>query len=248
MENDKTTDHSAILQIENLTKTVVQNSRPKNIVSDFTFTFHNPGIYNILGPSGAGKSSLLRLFCRLDEPTGGLITFRGDDYRNHHPGDLRKQIGYLFQTPHLFPGTVKENFLFALPGIENDKINMLLQKTGLNPDIAGEDTENLSVGERQRVCIARLLALGPLVVLLDEPTSAIDPANKYLIEEVIRKLYTDNNITVIMVSHDPQQALRMSGKTLLIVDGRLAECGDSQQLINEPRTELGRLYKDMKLR
>jgi putative ABC transport system ATP-binding protein len=201
-----------------------------------------------LGPSGAGKSSLLRLLCRLDEPTDGLIIFRGDDYRNHRPNELRKQIGYLFQTPHLFPGTIRDNFLFADSEINDDNINNLLKVAGLNSAIAGEEAENLSVGERQRVSIARLLALEPSVVLLDEPTSAIDPANKYLIEDLIRRLYRDNNITVIMVSHDPAQALRMSGETLLIVDGRLAECGNSEQLINEPQTELGRLYKDMKLR
>jgi putative ABC transport system ATP-binding protein len=238
----------SVLQVENLSKAVNQNGNVKHIIEDISYSFQKSKIYNILGPSGAGKSSLLRLLCRLDEPTEGIIKFNGDDYRNQRPNELRKKICYLFQTPYLFPGTVRDNFLYVNPDITDEKICELFGLAGLDCGMIDHDSENLSVGERQRVSIVRLLTLEPSVVLLDEPTSAIDPANKGLIEDLIGKLYIEKEITVIMVSHDPSQALRMSGETLLIVNGKLAEHGPSEQILNKPQTELGQLYKDMKLR
>ena len=107
--------------------------------------------------------------------------------------------------------------------------------------------DNLSVGEMQRVALARLLASEPEVALLDEPTSALDPGNTDAVEKLIRDIVDKRGLTVVMVSHDPEQVLRMKGEALLMVAGKLVESGPCEQVVNEPQTKLGRQYRDREL-
>ena len=219
----------------------------KAIVSDFTYAFERRKIYSIIGPSGAGKSSLLRLLCRLDEKTSGEVTFQEVPITETPPCELRRKIGYLFQTPYLLPGTVRDNLIYAESDLSEVDINRLLSQVEVEHNLLDRDTGTLSVGQGQRVALGRLLAMEPEVLLLDEPTSSLDPAYTEAIERMIVALVKDIGVTIIMVTHSPDQALRMGGPTLLLVDGKLVEQGSSEQVINSPSTEMGRKYKARQL-
>ena len=217
------------------------------IIDDFSASFRKGGIYTVIGPSGAGKSSLLRLINRLDEPTGGEIRFRGRDIRELQPTHLRRMIGYLFQTPHMFGGTTRDNFFYATSDCTDENAHRLSELVHLDKSLIDADVEQLSVGEKQRVALGRLLATDPEIVLLDEPTSALDPTITEGIERTVGRIAAQTGLTVIWVTHHPDQALRLAGETLLMVQGRLIESGPSEQVINSPGTELGLRYRSREL-
>jgi putative ABC transport system ATP-binding protein len=235
------------LQAQHLTRVVGAPNRNKTTVDDFSYSFESGKIYTILGPSGAGKTSLLRLLNRLDEPTGGEVVFEGKDYRSYEPCKLRSRIGYLFQVPHLFPGTVVDNLRFARPDLDQARIEKLLKQVSIRPEMADQRSDSLSVGEKQRVALARLLSTDPSVVLLDEPTAALDPTYTSMIEKVIKQIAQEQELAIVMVSHEPQQAVRMGGDGLLLVEGRLVEHGPAGDLVERPSTEPGKRYRDREL-
>ncbi len=232
-----------VLEAEGLSRSVRDGDRARTIISDFTFAFHACRIYAVLGPSGAGKSSLLRLFNRLDEPTGGEMRFRGKNTRLYNPCHLRRRIGYLFQTPYLFPVTPRDNLLYAHPDLSSGDMKRLAEQVHLPTEMLDRGVDALSIGERQRIALARLLATEPEVILLDEPTSALDPTNTVAVERLIRDIVGACRVTAIVVTHNPRQALRLAGETLLMVAGRLVEFGPSDRVINSPQTSEGRSYQ-----
>jgi putative ABC transport system ATP-binding protein len=239
---------SPVLRVRGLSRRVGRPGSLRTVVDDISFEFNRERIYTILGPSGAGKSSFLRLLNRLDEPTGGEIDVDGKPQREYPPCELRRRVGYLFQTPHLFPGTVQDNLSYASDGLPERQARHLLQQVHLKSAMLGNPADTLSVGEKQRVAIARLLATGPFIVLLDEPTAALDPAHTAGIEQLIKSLVDHDGLTVIMVTHAPEQALRMGGESLLLAAGKLVEHGPCDQVVNHPRTELGRMYASRQLK
>lgn len=240
-------DTVPILQTISLSRQVMVEQELRTIVEDFSFTFETGRIYSLLGPSGAGKTSLLRLLNRLDEPTTGEILFEGNDYRQLSPLDLRRRIGYLFQVPYMFDGTVADNLRFARSDIDDQRIDQLLDLVSIGAGFASRSVANLSVGEKQRIALARLLATQPSAILLDEPTASLDPTHTDRIESTVKQIAADENLTVIMVSHQPQQAARMGGEGILLVAGKLIEHGPVQQLVEHPTTDLGRRYRDREL-
>lgn len=149
----------------------------------------------VVGPSGAGKTTLLRLLNRLDDPDAGAVHFAGRDVRSYDVLDLRRRIQVVGQVPVTFPGTVADNI-----GVPADA---LLARVGLSPALARREADRLSVGEAQRMCLARSLALEPEVLALDEPTSALDTASRAGIEDLIAGL-AESGLTVVMVTHDPR--------------------------------------------
>jgi len=238
---------SPVLEVRHLTREVCTDTGRLKIVDDFSYSFAPAKIYTVLGPSGAGKSSLLRLMNRLDEPSSGEIIFDSHDYRTLTPCLLRCKVGYLFQTPHLFAGSVADNVRFARPELTDGRVGELLTLTSFKSERKDEPTDNLSVGEQQRVALARLLATEPTVMLLDEPTAALDPTYTGMIESAIKRIVAEKGVTAIMVSHNPEQALRMNGEGLLLVGGRLVESGPIADLLGNPRTEEARRYRDKEL-
>jgi putative ABC transport system ATP-binding protein len=166
------------------------------IVAGFSAAVPAGRLTVIVGPSGAGKTTLLRLLNRLDDPDGGVVLFAGQDVRRYDVLELRRRIQVVGQVPVTFPGTVADN-------IGGDDPGALLARVGLSPALAGREADRLSVGEAQRMCLARSLALHPEVLALDEPTSALDTASKAGIESLISGLAADG-LTVVMVTHDPR--------------------------------------------
>jgi len=241
-ETKPTESQNPILKVENISLAVNNNGIAKNIITDFSFDFYEGRIYNILGPSGAGKSTLLRLLNRLDEISGGKIIFNSKNSRELNPCGLRRKIGYLFQTPHMFPETVKDNLRFVDSSLTDDLMISMLSEVNLGPDFLSSNVEVLSVGEKQRIALARLFAINPEIILLDEPTSALDEKNSSLLLKLIKSKVTQKGITAIIVTHDPRQALTFDGEALLIINGKLMEHGPARELISQPKTEAGRSF------
>src|SRR5438105_4993339 len=163
----------------------------------------------MVGPSGAGKTTLLRLLNRLDDPDGGEVLFDGRDVRRYDVLDLRRRVQVVGQVPVTFPGTVADNVRPLTDGAGSDgpgsdDVGVLLARVGLDPALASREADRLSVGEAQRLCLARSLALRPEVLALDEPTSALDTDSKAGIIGLIRGL-AESGLTVVMVTHDPAQ-------------------------------------------
>ncbi|MGI8685979.1 MAG: ABC transporter ATP-binding protein [Acidimicrobiales bacterium] len=176
------------------------------IISGFSARIPATGLTAVTGPSGAGKTTLVRLLNRLDDPDGGVVLLDGEDVRGYDVLVLRRRVQYVGQVPVTFPGTVAANLACADP-------SALLERVGLPASIAEREADRLSVGEAQRMCLARALALEPEVLLLDEPTSALDTASKEGVEALVVSLAADG-LTVVMVSHDPRQASHLADHVL----------------------------------
>ena len=178
----------------------------------------------VVGPSGAGKTSLLRCLNRLDEPDDGTVYLDGEDVRSISPTDLRKRVGMVFQTPTLFEGGVKANLRYGLDDVDEADLRWALEEAGLKEDFLRRDSSALSVGQAQRVCIARCLVRKPEVLLMDEPTSALDKDAAARIESLIVSL-AEHGFTIVLVTHNLNQAQRVAHQALLMVNGRVAASG-----------------------
>jgi putative ABC transport system ATP-binding protein len=205
------------------------------IVDDVTVEVHTGELLAVVGPSGAGKSSFLRLLNRLDEPTGGTVRLEGVDYHQIPPRELRRRAGMVTQTAYLFPGTIADNLRFgpAQQGIElpPEIIEALLMQVGLRGR-AGEDVAHLSGGEAQRVSLARALATRPAVLLLDEPTAALDEEAKAEVEKLVLTVVRQNGLTCVMVSHDLAQAARVADRVMVLSKGRLEKIGTTREVLD----------------
>jgi ABC-type methionine transport system ATPase subunit len=218
------------IRIENLTLT--RNQRP--VLNGVQMSVGAGEIVCLLGPSGGGKSSLLRCINRLTEPPAATIFLADTDVTTVDVLVLRRQVGMVFQKVSLFPGTVAENVAFGatlqkkpLPATE---IERLLALADLPPAFAAQDGQSLSGGEAQRVAIARALATRPSALLLDEPTSALDPAATRHVEETMSKLRRELGLTLLWVTHLPEQAMRIADRVFLLVDGQVMDEGAPKHL------------------
>ncbi|HET9197030.1 MAG TPA: ATP-binding cassette domain-containing protein [Solirubrobacterales bacterium] len=173
------------------------------------------GATAIVGPSGAGKSTLLRLLNRLADPDRGEIAYRGRPLAAYEPLALRREVALVPQLPALLEGTVESNLRYAaeLAG-EPLAVDATLRRAGLDPAFAERDVARLSVGEQQRAMLARALAQRPAVLLLDEPTSALDHAARDAIEATLASLRRESSLSLVVVSHDPEQARRLGDRVL----------------------------------
>ncbi|HET7484479.1 MAG TPA: ATP-binding cassette domain-containing protein [Solirubrobacterales bacterium] len=190
------------------------------------------GATAIVGPSGAGKSTLLRLLNRLADPDSGSISFRDRPLDSYDPLALRREVSLVPQLPALLEGTVESNLEYAarLAGKRPDA-ERCLRLAGLDPGFAGRDVAKLSVGEQQRAMLARALVQEPAVLLLDEPTSALDHAARDAIEATLAELRRELELSVVLVSHDPEQARRLSEWVVRLEDGRAIESGPLAEVL-----------------
>jgi putative ABC transport system ATP-binding protein len=204
----------------------------------------------LIGPSGAGKTSLLRLLNRLDDPSSGQIFYDSRPIVGYPVQELRRQVGFVFQTPVMFPGTVRDNLRKALELNGNllihsvERIDEMLALAELDPEFANRDGERLSVGQKQRVNIARAMMTAPKVLLMDEPTSALDPETADRLMETVRRLGKERKITVVMITHRLSEARRASDVTVVMEAGRIVESGTTDYIFEQTANSRIREFLD----
>ena len=208
---------------------VTQSRDGKVVVQDLSASLPK-GASCVAGPSGSGKSTLLRLLNRLADPDSGAVRYEGSDVRERDPLELRQEVCLVPQLPALLEGTVEDNIRFAadLAGRDAD-ISRLLDLAGLDGSFAGRVAGKLSVGEQQRVMLARALALEPRVLLLDEPTSALDEDARGAVEATLLHLRERVKVSTVLVTHDLDQARRMADWVVRLDEGRLVAEGQVAQ-------------------
>ena len=217
---------------------------------DISMNIPEKSITALIGPSGCGKSTFLKTLNRMNDPIPGVKITGDVRYRDQDifaPGtdvnELRREIGMVFQKPNPFPMSIYDNIAYGprTHGIKNRaRLDEIVEKSLRGAAIWDEVKDRLkknalglSGGQQQRLCIARALAVEPEVLLMDEPTSALDPISTSKIEELAMQL--KEQYTIVIVTHNMQQAVRISDRTAFFLLGELVECGDTQQLFSQPQ-------------
>lgn len=216
------------------------------ILSDITFDIPARAITCIVGPSGSGKSTLLRSLNRINEDmpkfsVAGDMRIAERSVINDFPDvtELRRKVGMVFQRPCVFPCSISENVLFGVRDkklSQTDKRRILeeaLKAASLWAEVSArlDDTAtSLSLGQQQRLCIARTLAMKPDVILLDEPTASVDPVSARAIEQTIKDLSAE--YTIVMITHDIRQTRRVGDHVVFICDGNLIEAGSGEHMFS----------------
>lgn len=225
-------------------------------VRDINMGFPENSVTAIIGPSGCGKSTLLRSMNRMHDlvpsarVTGKILVDNGDIYQKGvDPVSIRRRVGMVFQKPNPFPAmSIHDNVIAGYklngrtPRAEAEEIvESCLKRVALWDEVKDRLKTNamtLSGGQQQRLCIARTIAVKPEVILMDEPASALDPISTLKIEELIEEL--KERYTIIIVTHNMQQAARVSDYTAFLYLGELVECGETKKIFTTPeqkRTE-----------
>jgi len=211
----------------------------------------------IIGPSGCGKSTLLRTFNRMNDAipnvrVKGEVTISGVDIYDSSTDvvELRRRVGMVFQRPNPFPKSIFDNVAYGLRllGIRDraeleGRVQHALERAALWGEVRDRlsgSALQLSGGQQQRLCIARALAIEPEVLLMDEPASALDPTATARIEELVLQLKT--SFTIVVVTHNMQQAARISDRTAFMLSGKLIERGETRELFTRPREKLTEEY------
>lgn len=241
---------SIILDIKDIEVSIDEHP----ILQHITLPITEYAITAIIGPSGCGKSTLLAtLNGSLQAPkkvTNGQIIYDGLSVDSMDPQMLRRQIGLIGQQPTVFPGTIEDNMVFALnyykelsAADRKAKAIQCLEQAGLYSEINGDMkrlASSLSGGQQQRLCIARSLTVDPRVMLFDEPCSALDIKNSVHIEALLTELKVKQ--TIVIVTHNLQQARRIADYTVFMNDGRVVEWGATAQIFSNPRDILTKDY------
>lgn len=218
-------------------------------LTDINISFAEHQVTAMIGPSGCGKSTLLKSLNRMNDLVDGCkitgrITLDGEDiYDKYDVNILRKKVGMVFQKANPFPMSIYDNIAFGprTHGIKkkselDDIVEDSLRKAAIFDELKDRLKKNalgLSGGQQQRLCIARALAVNPEVLLMDEPTSALDPISTSKIEELVGEL--KRTYTIIIVTHNMQQAARISDTTAFFLLGKMVECAPTQTMFSNPR-------------
>jgi putative ABC transport system ATP-binding protein len=238
-----------------LTAREVTASRPGDdgtlqcVLQNTTLGITTGEVLAVVGPSGSGKSTLLRLYNRMLEPDSGKILLEGEDIRIIDPPELRARIPLVAQKPFLFTGTVRANLQSSarlrqteLPDFNDSSLQEFLELCQIDQRWLDRDARKLSVGQQQRVCIARAL-VGPCqALLLDEPTSALDRPTADLIAQTFRHLADERGLSIIFVTHDLNLAERCADRVAVLLEGAVIEEGVTAQVLHHPTTDSARLF------
>lgn len=233
------------IKVENLDLFYGENQALKNINLDI----EKNKVTALIGPSGCGKSTFLRTLNRMNDlienvSIKGKVEVDGEDiYKSDDVIKLRTKVGMVFQKPNLFPMSIYDNVAYGpkIHGIKDKKTLDKIVEESLKGAAIWDEVKDrlktsalgLSGGQQQRVCIARTIAMKPEVILMDEPTSALDPISTLKVEELIQNI--KNDYTIVIVTHNMQQAARISDKTVFFLNGDLVEVNDTNIIFTNPK-------------
>ena len=219
----------------------------QTVLKDFSLDIQPGEFLTIIGRSGCGKTTALKLVNGLLQPDGGQVLVQGKDVAQSDPVLLRRHIGYTIQGVGLFPHMTVDKNIAYVPSISGmagwkrrerqDKVCALLKQVGLDPALAGRYPRSLSGGQRQRVGIARALAAGPEILLMDEPFGAVDEITRGQLQEEIRKIHRESGITILFVTHDIGEALKLGMRVLVLDQGQVQQCDAPENILRHPATE-----------
>lgn len=215
-----------------------------DLLSHISISARTGKITAVIGPSGGGKSTLIRLINRLADPTSGSLHLGVSDIKEIDPLELRRLVALVPQKPFMFEGSVLENLLRPfvyrqekLPPADGEEVVRALALAKLDQGMLSRDARSLSLGEQQRVGLARALLTHPRVLLLDEPTSALDRRTADSLAATLQEVCHSQNLTLIMVTHDLRLAERVADYCYYLEAGRVLDEGRADEMLTRPRTE-----------
>jgi osmoprotectant transport system ATP-binding protein len=228
-----------MIKFENVTKTYDGGFQAVKTVD---FEIHEGELLVLIGPSGSGKSTTMKMINRIIPHTSGTISINGKDVKSYDASELRRNIGYVIQQVGLFPHYTIEKNIAVVPQLKgwNEKdiksrVTELLVLVGLDPEIhATRYPKELSGGQQQRVGIARALAADPDIILMDEPFSALDPLTREQLQAELITLHKKLKKTIVFVTHDMDEALKMGDRIAIMKDGSLLQLDTPEKILHEP--------------
>lgn len=217
----------------------------KLILDNINLEVNKGELVCLIGPSGCGKTTLLKLINKLEKVTSGNIYVDGENIDDKNPVDLRRNMGYVIQQIGLFPHFTIEQNAELLPKLKgwkkeeySDRIDELLNMVGLKPSIYRHRYPNeLSGGQQQRVGVIRALATEPPIILMDEPFSALDPISREQLQDEIVVIQSQIKKTIIFVTHDMDEALKIADKIVIMQDGSLVQSGNPKEILKNPKNK-----------
>ena len=218
------------------------------ILKDLSFTIPDGQFVVLIGPSGCGKTTTLKTINRLIDIDSGTISIDGQDIRSQDKVELRRHIGYVIQQIGLFPNmTVAQNICVVPKLLKYDKqrcdeiVRDLLKMVHME-DYAGKYPSELSGGQQQRIGVLRALAASPPIVLMDEPFSALDPMTRETLQDEVKNLQQKLNKTVIFVSHDMGEALKLADIIIFMAEGEVVQMASPEEMLEHPANDLVRNF------
>ncbi|MCH3950934.1 MAG: ABC transporter ATP-binding protein [Acidaminococcus sp.] len=215
------------------------------VIKDLSFSVEKGDFVTMIGSSGGGKTTTLKMVNALIEPTAGDIFVEGTNIKDRDPVQLRRSIGYAIQGSVLFPNmTVEENIAYV-PNLLNkqDKqrtaqaVDKWMKIVGLDPSMKDRYPDELSGGQQQRVGIARALAASPHILLMDEPFGAVDEITRSSLQDEIMRIHRETKITILFVTHDIQEALKLADKVFIMDHGEIQQYDTPNQILQHPANE-----------
>lgn len=218
------------------------------ILNKFNLNINKGEFLTIIGSSGSGKTTVLKLINGLLKPKEGQVKVKGNDISKVDQVNLRRSIGYVIQGVGLFPHmNVKKNISYVLNLLKNhnkkeieEKAKGLIKVVGLNEEMLERYPSELSGGEKQRVGIARALASSPDILLMDEPFGAVDEITRRLLQEELLRIYKELNVTIVFITHDIKEALKLGSKVLVMDKGKVIQIGTPKEITEKPKNDFVR--------
>jgi len=230
-----------IIEFKNISKSY---DGENDVIDDLSLTIFKGEFVTILGPSGCGKTTLLKMVNKLIMPDSGSIELEGENINDLDTIKLRRSIGYVIQQIGLLPHlTIKENINYVLsimktePDIKDERAEELVELVGLSTEYLDRYPRQLSGGQKQRIGVARALAADPAIILMDEPFGAVDEIARTLLQDELMQIQEKLQKTILFVTHDIQEAIKLGTKVVLLHNGKIEQIGKKEDLIFSPKTE-----------
>lgn len=240
----------AILKFNKISKAY---EKDKVVLKELSLSIEKGEFITLLGPSGCGKTTLLKMVNKLIPPTEGSIEIHGKDIKDWETVALRRRIGYVIQSIGLFPHmTIEKNISYVLE-LQNigqearrKRAEDLVELVGLDKSYLSKNPSELSGGQKQRIGVARALAADPDIILMDEPFGAVDEIVRSRLQDELKKLQKTLNKTILFVTHDIHEAMKLGSRIALMNKGKIEQIGTRNELIFKPQTDFVREFLGMK--